>query len=185
MREFVITRATESDIKEIVLIDRDCLDGFWSETSYLGELENDNSEFLVISAGGEVLGFACVWFYCQEGHLIVFAIKPEYQGQGLGSALLWQILKRAHHYGAEWVVLEVRVSNTRAIKLYEKFGFVAIGTRKEYYADNGEDALVLWCKGVHTVPFKEKLIKQRQEIADRLQERGWLWLERLKQLQHS
>lgn len=169
----------------MVLIDRVCLGGFWSETSYLRELENDNSELLVIHGGGEVLGFACAWFYCEEGHIIVFAVKPEWQNQGLGSALLWQLLHRAHHYGAEWVVLEVRVSNTRAIKLYEKFGFAVVGTRKEYYENDGEDALVLWCKGVHKPEFKDKLALQKGAIKDKLQEKGWVWLESLKKMQHS
>ncbi len=176
MKNFIIDDATAEDVKEILLIDRACLDGFWSEISYLNELDNKNTDMIVIRSEGEVLGVGATWLYFDEAHIIMLAIKPEYQNQGLGSAIIWQMLQSAHQFGAEWVVLEVRASNTKAIGLYKKFDFVEVGRRKEYYSNNREDALVLWCKGVNTLEFAKKLaVKQRQIIA-KLNDRGWHWL---------
>ncbi len=177
MAEFVITRATEEDVKEILAIDRECLDGFWSELSYLYELKNDNSIMFVIRSSGQILGVACMWAYFEECHIIMLAVKTDYQHQGLGSILIWQMLYHAHIFGAEWVVLEVRESNKKAINLYQQFGFKPIGKRKEYYSNNKEDALVLWCKGVNLPEFREQLNRKKEQILDKLKAKGWQYLE--------
>lgn len=132
---------------------------------------------LVIRSGGQILGVACMWAYLQECHIIMLAVKPEYQCQGLGSILIWQMLDYAHLFGAEWVVLEVRESNQRAINLYQQFGFNPIGKRKEYYSNNKEDALVLWCKGVNSPEFREQLTQKKGQILNKLKNRGWQYLE--------
>ncbi len=173
LKEFVITHALEEDVKEILAIDRECLDGLWSEVSYLEELANKNSEMLVLRSEGEILAVGCMWLYFEECHIIMLAVKPEYQNQGLGSILVWQMLDNAHRFGAEWVVLEVRVSNSKAINLYKQFGFKEVGRRKEYYSNNREDALVLWCKQVNTKEFKSKLDIKKEEILAKLNLRGW------------
>lgn len=179
MKEVVINLAKQEDVAAILKIDRACLDGFWSEVSYLNELNNENSIMFVLDSEGEILGVGAMWLFGEEAHIIMLAVKPEYQNQGLGSALIWQMLKEAHQFGAEWVVLEVRMSNTKAIDLYKRFGFIDVGTRKAYYSNNNEDALVLWCKRVNTPEFEQKLNIRQTEINHRLSDRGWQlkWLE--------
>lgn len=77
------------------------------------------------------------------GHLISIAVLEEYRGRGVGSALLSATIEALRDvYDVEAVYLEVRVSNTRAIKLYEKFGFRRVRRVKGYYMD-GEDAYVM------------------------------------------
>ncbi|MEB3851455.1 MAG: ribosomal protein S18-alanine N-acetyltransferase [Desulfurococcales archaeon] len=77
------------------------------------------------------------------GHLVSIAVLEEYRGRGVGSALLSETIRSLRdHYGVESIYLEVRVSNERAIRLYEKFGFRKVRIIKKYYMD-GEDAYVM------------------------------------------
>jgi ribosomal-protein-alanine N-acetyltransferase len=174
--DFVITAATKDDLDSILRLDRVCLDGFWSEESYLNELENDHSLMAVIRWEKGIIGVACMWLYWEEAHIVMLAIDPAHQNQGFGSLLVWHLLHQAHLFGAEWVVLEVRESNTKAIHLYRQFDFVPIGKRKEYYSNNKEDALVFWCKKVHTPEFRDKLYSKKQQILSKLQDKDWYYV---------
>jgi GNAT superfamily N-acetyltransferase len=81
-----------------------------------------------------------------EAHLLNVAVAAEWQGQGLGRFLLNQSVARARGLGMEAMLLEVRPANTRALDIYQRYGFKQIGRRKGYYpADNGqrEDAIVM------------------------------------------
>jgi ribosomal-protein-alanine N-acetyltransferase len=69
--------------------------------------------------------------------------------------------------------LEVRVSNTSALALYQKFDFREAGRRRRYYPDNGEDALVLWRGGMQTPEFSERLRDWQQQVGERLSNTGW------------
>jgi [ribosomal protein S18]-alanine N-acetyltransferase len=63
-------------------------------------------------------------------------------------------VQRAYALGARWITLEVRDTNDHAIRLYERFGFKAIGRRRGYYTDNGEDAVIMWSDSIHAPEFK-------------------------------
>ncbi|MGH2842740.1 MAG: GNAT family N-acetyltransferase, partial [Solirubrobacteraceae bacterium] len=75
-------------------------------------------------------------------HVMNVAVDRGERRRGIAAALLEVLLTRAGH-GADYT-LEVRVSNAPAIALYERYGFSAVGTRRRYYADNGEDAVIMW-----------------------------------------
>ena len=86
---------------------------------------------------------AVAWFIVDEIHIGNVAVRPEYQGQGIGRAVLRAILEEGERRGMTYATLEVRPSNQRALALYQRFGFRQIALRKQYYRDNREDALVL------------------------------------------
>ena len=90
--------------------------------------------------GEEVVGYALFWHVADEVHLLNVAVAPAHRRRGLGRALLEELVRYAREHAAAKIFLEVRVSNTPAIQLYEAFGFERLDVRKRYYAD-GEDAL--------------------------------------------
>jgi ribosomal-protein-alanine N-acetyltransferase len=70
--------------------------------------------------------------------------------------------------GANWLTLEVRVSNTQAQALYRKYGFTVHGTRKRYYSDNNEDALIMWSRALTDADVRAAIETRRLALARRL-----------------
>ncbi len=99
----------------------------------------------VFEQDGDILGYAFMSIAAGEGHLLNICVRPELQGKGLGKKLLKHLLSVARRQGADTLFLEVRPSNTSAVKLYESQGFNEVGQRKHYYPDHDgrEDAMVL------------------------------------------
>lgn len=153
---------TPTDVDELLRLDQLCYGGFWGRQSYLTEIERSNS--LVLGAvqprswaadhnpsdpteselTGILLGFGILWQVMEEAHIISLAVDPAYRGQGIGQKILEALLEAAQQRGCEWATLEVRSSNWIARHLYEKTQFHQLGTRKGYYAETGEDAVIYW-----------------------------------------
>jgi [ribosomal protein S18]-alanine N-acetyltransferase len=165
---------TVSDLPQILVIDRACLRGFWSLEGYIQEIERPNSHLLaVMNEEKVILGFGCLWSILEEAHITMLAVRPEYQGQGLGKYVVWGLLETAFKQGLEWATLEVRASNQAAIALYEKFDFEIIGKRPKYYEITQEDALVMCRKGLHKPDFPDTLAKWHLEITAAIALNGW------------
>jgi [ribosomal protein S18]-alanine N-acetyltransferase len=120
-----------------------------------------------------LLGIGCFWQILEEAHITRLGIYPDYWGQGLGQALLHQLLQVAHDRGLERATLEVRESNQVALNLYEKFDFQLAGRRRRYYEDTGEDGLILWRGGLGQPDFQTTLDQWQQSIQSRLHQSGW------------
>ena len=161
-------------LSQLRAIDCACLGNFWSLEAYQREIDNPSSLLLgVTNENHELLGFGCLWSVLEEAHITVLAVRPEYQGQGFGKSLVWGLLKKARDRNLEWATLEVRESNHIAIALYESFGFREIGRRPKYYEVTGEDALMLWCKGLDSEEFGALLEQWHQAISENLLAKGW------------
>lgn len=94
--------------------------------------------------GGEYLsGLAGIWMMVDEAHIVTIAVRTSRKNLGLGEWLLINLIELSQQLGAKYVTLEVRVSNKTAQALYGKYGFTLAGTRRKYYSDNGEDALIM------------------------------------------
>jgi ribosomal-protein-alanine N-acetyltransferase len=93
--------------------------------------------------GGRARGFALVWLAADELHLIDLAVEHESRRHGVGRALLRTVIDFGRASGGAQVLLEVRRSNAAALGLYGGAGFRELDVRRAYYADNGEDALVM------------------------------------------
>ena len=99
----------------------------------------------VAEADGIIVGYNVLMPGVDEGHVLNCCVSPKWQGQGFGNQLMLDLIERAHHYRMGCLFLEVRPSNRKAIKLYERLGFEAVGLRRHYYPahDGREDALVM------------------------------------------
>lgn len=103
-----------------------------------------------------------------EAHLTTIAIKQTYRRLGLGELLLGYSIDRAIEFNARVVTLEVRVSNTVAQKLYEKYGFINAGVRKGYYTDNGEDGIIMTTDRITTATFQYRFQSLKKELSKKL-----------------
>jgi ribosomal-protein-alanine N-acetyltransferase len=121
---------------------------------------------------GTIIGVGCYWEIVDEAHITVLAIDPCYHRRGLGQWLLINLLENACQRELLRATLEVRASNSRAISLYESFGFQALGNRRAYYPD-GEDALILWQNSLKTANFRTELTQKRHQTLVRLNRQGW------------
>lgn len=187
-----LKRPSSELLPAVAALDKLCLGGIWTPDGYRQELNNANSDLLVIcipdSEAGSfakspsptssptsspIIGVGCLWSVLEEAHIIILAIHPDYCRQGLGQAMLYALLYRAWQRQLEWATLEVRSSNEPALSLYRKFGFEFVGRRKRYYQETGEDALILWRSGLQKPEFEETLAVWGGEIRDRLAASGW------------
>lgn len=137
----------EQDIGEVLKVEEASFSTPWTEEAFYNELvKNHYAHYLLMEKGEQVIGYCGVWVIIDEAHVTNVAILPEERGNKYGEQLMRQVLQFARALGAVSLSLEVRVSNHIAQNLYRKLGFEPGGIRKNYYADNQEDALVMWVK---------------------------------------
>lgn len=129
----------------------------WSSRLFEDELQRSNRVYLVARTGPTVVGYAGLLMIADDGHVATIAVDPACQRQGIARSLLVELVRGAMGLGANQLTLEVRMSNTGAQDLYRSLGFVPAGARKAYYADNGEDALVMWAHDICTPDYDERL----------------------------
>lgn len=115
-----------------------------------------------------IVGFAGMWILYDEAHVTTIGVLPEFRGLGLGELLLSHLFGEARRRRAEWLTLEVRVSNSPAQALYEKYGFTRQGLRRRYYSDNGEDAYIMWSASLRDASYSQKLEDLHQRLLERL-----------------
>lgn len=144
INELTIQPAKETDVDEIYEIEHENFKPGWSR-DYLAlniKLFGKLCLFYVAKLKGSVVGYIVCWLSEETAHIHNISVKKEYQNHGVGSQLLMFLFDELKKRNVKNVVLEVRVSNIRAIKLYEKFGFVEIAKKEKFYPD-GEDALFM------------------------------------------
>ena len=117
---------------------------------------------------GQIVGFVGMWLAFDEAHITTICVDLEHRGEGLGELLLLCMVDEAVAHGANWLTLEVRVSNHGAQTLYRKYGFSVQGTRKRYYSDNNEDALIMWSRPLGEAAFRAEIEERRAALAIRL-----------------
>jgi [ribosomal protein S18]-alanine N-acetyltransferase len=115
-----------------------------------------------------IIGFAGMWLAFDEAHITTIGVDPDHRGLGLGELLLLCMFDEAVARGANWLTLEVRVTNAAAQALYRKYGFTAHGTRKRYYSDNNEDALVMWSPALGEPQYRADVESRRTSLSRRL-----------------
>jgi [ribosomal protein S18]-alanine N-acetyltransferase len=134
----------------------------WSHQSFVNELNNSMGNYFVAydRESKRLIGYSGFWLIGEEAHITTLAVHPDYRRLHIGERLLINDIHHAQKVGANWITLEVRVSNETAQQLYYKYGFKSLGVRRNYYQDNDEDALVLWTENIRTQDFK-KLLQER------------------------
>ena len=139
-----VREMTAEDLDAVMYIETISFAIPWTRKPMENELGSSMKLYFVAVLNGRVIGYAGMWHVVTEGHITNIAVDPEYRGMGAGAALMEKIMETAEEKDMLGVTLEVRKSNTAALGLYKKYGFVLSGIRKEYYEDNKEDAYIMW-----------------------------------------
>jgi [ribosomal protein S18]-alanine N-acetyltransferase len=192
-----IRAMTEADIVQVAQIERESFPTTWPATAYRRELANHLARYLVLVdraqppvAASEprrrslfdmfrrgisseettdfIVGYVGVWLLVDQAHIVAIAVREEYRRRGLGELLLVEAIDLALNSRQESVTLEVRRSNASAQTLYEKYRFLKVGTRKRYYSDNHEDAIIMTTPPIGSDSYLEQLAYLRQRLERRL-----------------
>jgi ribosomal-protein-alanine N-acetyltransferase len=136
----------EADLDGVLAVEAESFTNPWTRDMYAWELQNRQvcHIYVVRTAEAGVVGFCAFWLVFDEIHINNVAMRPGFRGQGIGAALMERVFDRARALGAQRATLEVRESNTGARRFYERLGFRVEGTRRHYYTNPVEDALILW-----------------------------------------
>jgi ribosomal-protein-alanine N-acetyltransferase len=137
-----IRRLAYADLPQVVAIERRAFATPWSLAMFVLELSKPSGVCLAAEVETELVGYLVCSRYDAIWHVMNVAVDPDRRRRGIASAMIAALLERVGHDAP--VTLEVRRSNTGAIALYERFGFRSAGVRRRYYADNGEDAVIMW-----------------------------------------
>ena len=132
-------------LDDVVAIEQRAYAHPWNRTHFLDSLQSGNQAQLLM-AGDVLLGYFVAMQGVNEVHLLNITVAPQYQGQGWSRVMLDALTLWARGQSAEWLWLEVRVGNLRAMRVYEAHGYKRVGQRKEYYPsghDQREDAVVM------------------------------------------
>jgi ribosomal-protein-alanine N-acetyltransferase len=140
-----LRRLEGHDLDVVEAIERESYSTPWSRSMFDAELRKPGSLALGAFTEDDVLaGYAFVSRYVDAWHVMNVAVADAFRRRGIASALLERLFEVTGADPRRGYTLEVRVSNTGAIKLYERLGFEARGIRRGYYTDNREDALIMW-----------------------------------------
>lgn len=143
----VIRDMNRKDLDQVFEIEKSSFSSPWKKESFHHELfHNMYAHYLVLEVEEQVVGYCGIWIVMDDAQITNIAVSPAYRGRRFGEALLKAAMKLCRMKKAVQLSLEVRISNHIAQNLYKKLGFEPGGIRKNYYTDNGEDALLMWVR---------------------------------------
>lgn len=140
--DIVIEKMQTKDLPEVAEIEARVFSVPWSEQGFADALKQDTI-FVTAKQDGQVVGYCGMYCSFEEGEITNVAVLPETQNHGIGKKIISALLKASRKKNISRIVLEVRVSNTPAIRLYEGFGFQKAGIRKGFYEKPREDAAIM------------------------------------------
>lgn len=140
--EIVIAKMQDKDIPEVANIEARVFSMPWSEQGFADALKQDTI-FVTAKQEEQVVGYCGMYCSFEEGEITNVAVLPEAQNLGIGKKIISGLLRAAQEKNISRIVLEVRVSNLPAIRLYEGFGFQKAGIRKGFYEKPREDAAIM------------------------------------------
>ncbi|MEM1349357.1 MAG: ribosomal protein S18-alanine N-acetyltransferase [Myxococcota bacterium] len=135
--------ATLEDFERILVIERAAHPYPWTSGMLRDEFSVEHGVVRLGLVDGEVVGYVVAWVVLDEVHVQNVAVHPGWQRCGVATALLESLFGQGVAHGVARALLEVRSSNSAAIELYEAVGFEVLGRRSSYYADDGQDAVVM------------------------------------------
>lgn len=139
---FIIVPIEQRHISPIAKLEKVCFSEPWSAEGLLDSYKN-GTKFFAAENGSHLVGYIGIKAVIDEGYITNVAVFPQYRGKGTATALINKVFEFAKEKSLSFVSLEVRVSNSEAVSLYEKLGFVAEGRRKDFYRNPREDALIM------------------------------------------
>lgn len=148
--DIIIREMELMDLDRVMEIERNTFSTPWSRESFELEItKNLLSKYIVAEVDEYVVGYGGIWLIIDEGHITNIAVDKGYRGLGIGNKLLESLIQLCIDRSVRGITLEVRQSNEIAKDLYKKHGFFECGIRPGYYADNNEDAIIMW----KNIPF--------------------------------
>lgn len=142
----VVRKMKVDDIQRVYELSCESFSEPWSLDSIEKEMINPVASYFVAEKENQIVGFGGMWHVIDEGEIINIAVHRSYQRQGIGKAILNQLMSEARERKLVVIHLEVRASNEAARMLYLNKGFHCIATRKAYYHEPTEDALIMECR---------------------------------------
>jgi [ribosomal protein S18]-alanine N-acetyltransferase len=162
-----LARMKRRHLRRVLAIEARVYPRPWSASLFLSELaQRSTRSYLVARYRGETVGYAGMMFTGPEAHVTNIAVDPDVHGRRVGTRLLFALITEAVARGSDRISLEVRVSNSVAQELYEKFGFSVSGVRKGYYIETNEDAYVMVVEDSLSNEYRLRLRSIRQELED-------------------
>lgn len=143
-------------LRAVVAIESEVYPRPWSARLFEGELEHGRP-YLVARVGPTVVGYGGLLVIADDAHVATLVVQPVWQSHRIATRLMVELVRHAVARGAGQITLEVRMSNERAQGIYQRFGFVPAGARKRYYADTGEDAMVMWAHEITSPDYQGRL----------------------------
>lgn len=131
------------DLPRVLEIERACFTVPWTPATFRGLLGRADAYLHVAEVAGHVVGYTAVWIVLDQAELGDIAVDEPWRGKGVGERLITGVFDLVRERGVRELYLEVRVSNERARRLYDRHGFRLVGRRPGYYVRPREDALVL------------------------------------------
>lgn len=141
---YIISKSTLDDISEMKSLENELNINILSENNMKEDMQNENYIYFVLKdkEKNNILGYIAISYVLDTIDILSIVIKKDYQKKGFGSILLEYVIEFSKNNDVSSILLEVRSSNLPAIKLYEKYNFEKINTRKNYYSNPVEDALI-------------------------------------------
>ncbi len=155
-----------ADLQQVLEIEEASFSLPWTQNVFADQIRMKQHSWCVClreAPGGEVVGYAIFWLAVDEIHLMNIAVSPAHRRKGYGDALLRAVMRLGRKLEAERIVLEVRVSNSVAIRLYEKYRFRMVVVRPRYYSDNNEDAYLMILEPLGEVPDEDLVFDDKVE----------------------
>jgi ribosomal-protein-alanine N-acetyltransferase len=154
-------------VRDVLAIERRVYPRPWSAALFFSEISQRKSRYYVVAVHRkEVVGYGGLMVHEDEGHITTVAVQPESQHAGIGTRLMLDMVDEARKREARTLALEVRVANWPAQRLYSWFGFRPVGVRKNYYAETGEDALVMWVDDLAGDEIASRLARIRSALEE-------------------
>ena len=142
--EWLIREMKPEDIPAAAAIEQQIFSQPWSEQGFLSSLNLADTLYLVVYEGERLIGYCGLLQSFDEADITNVAVVSDVRNCGIGYAMLSELMKQGKERGIARYTLEVRVSNSPAIRLYEKLGFESVGIRKNFYDRPKEDAMIMW-----------------------------------------
>ena len=153
-----IVRMSTNDIPDVSRIERASFTTVWPTDAFYNELStNKLAHYFVGRLEGRIVAYGGIWVILEDSHITTVAVDPNLRGRGLGEAMVLKLIDEGIERGAAWMTLEVRESNVSAQQLYRKYGFTTVTTRKGYYSDDNESALVMWAGNLKSELYRNRL----------------------------
>jgi ribosomal-protein-alanine N-acetyltransferase len=157
----------EADVRDVLRIEQQSFTTSWPANAFYQELhDNKLAHYYTGRIGDRLMAYGGIWVILEDSHITTIAVDPEFRGRKYGEIMLVRLLEEAITRGASWMTLEVRESNEIAQALYRKYGFTTVSTRRGYYSDNNESALVMWAGNLKSEIYENRLRALRSALLD-------------------